>query len=341
MSTTSKKHPVTIITGFLGAGKTTYLNHLINSNPRTRYAIIENEFGEQGVDGELILRPDNNIVELNNGCLCCTLNNNLYNILNDLYSRKDEFDEVIIEATGVADPSGLAEPFIVHPAVKNTFPLKGLICLVDAKLIENYLSETEEAKMQISYSDIILINKIDLIKKEYLEYLGEMLRLLNPIAKVCIGNKGNFPIIHFDHIESPLDKLFQLHNQAVIMSHINPQRPISKSHTHHHHEHTKEINSQTFVFDTPFDPLYLEHRLMTYMKLQSADLYRMKGLVWIEGSKDMFIIQSAGKQIEYERHRAWKPDEVKKSIIVFIGKSIQRNGLEKLLFQCLSKKYVV
>ncbi|MEL6355988.1 MAG: GTP-binding protein, partial [Bacteroidota bacterium] len=141
--------PVTILTGFLGAGKTTFLNHLLQENEGIRYAIIENEFGKQGIDNELVLRPDETIVELNNGCLCCTLNDNLYDILNELHERRDEFDEIIIEATGVADPTGLAQPFIIHPLVKKHFPLTAIICLVDAELVEDQLKETEEAINQI------------------------------------------------------------------------------------------------------------------------------------------------------------------------------------------------
>ena len=121
------KKKTTILTGFLGAGKTTYLNHLIRSNPNIRYAIIENEFGEESIDGDLIIRSSDNIVELNNGCLCCSLNENLYDLLSDLHSRKDDFDELIIEATGIADPANIAEPFIIHPAVKNTFKLVNFV----------------------------------------------------------------------------------------------------------------------------------------------------------------------------------------------------------------------
>ena len=153
--------PVTIITGFLGAGKTTYLNHLLKERSETRFAIIENEFGEKGIDGELVVRPDETIVEMNNGCLCCTLNDNLYDILNELHDRRDDFDEIVIEATGIADPTGLAAPFITHPLIKEHFPLRGVLCLVDAELIEDQLQDTEEAKNQVAYSDVLLVNKTD------------------------------------------------------------------------------------------------------------------------------------------------------------------------------------
>lgn len=178
--------PVTILTGFLGSGKTTFLNHLLQQNPKTRYAIIENEFGEQGIDGELVVRPDETIVELNNGCLCCTLNDNLYDILNDLFDRREDFDEIVIEATGVADPTGLAQPFVSHPLIKEHFPLQGVICLVDAELVEDQLKDTEEAKSQIAYSDVLLISKTDLVDPDYVKELGHRLRSLNPLDRKSV-----------------------------------------------------------------------------------------------------------------------------------------------------------
>ena len=132
--------PVTILTGFLGAGKTTFLNHLLQENEDIRYLIIENEFGEQSIDNELLLQPKESIIEFKNGCLCCSMNGNLYDILNDLYERRSEFDEIIIEATGIADPVGLVEPFIVHPLINKHFPIAAIICLVDAELVEDQLA---------------------------------------------------------------------------------------------------------------------------------------------------------------------------------------------------------
>jgi len=142
--------PVTILTGFLGSGKTTFLNHLLEQNPSKRYAIIENEYGQESIDSELILRAEDGIMELNNGCLCCTLNENLYEILNTLYQRREEYDELIIEATGVADPRGLADPFLNNYSIKKQFPLNRIICLVDAEQVEDQLRTTEEAIHQIT-----------------------------------------------------------------------------------------------------------------------------------------------------------------------------------------------
>ena len=325
--------PVTILTGFLGAGKTTYLNHLLNSKPNTRFAIIENEYGEKSIDSELIIRAEEDIVELNNGCLCCTLNSNLYDILNTLFDRRAEYDEIIIEATGVADPRGLAEPFIIHNSIKKQFPLTGVICLVDAELVEDQLQETEEAIHQITFSDVLLVNKTDLVNEPYLGDLSQRLRQLNPLAKIVFGNQDAFPVIETIERDAELDAIF---DQSKHSSDNN--FPVQKPHHHHHHEHTKVV-SHTIVFDQPFDEQKLRHRLMVYLAFQSKGLYRMKGLIWMNESEDQYLLQSVGKQLNITEKRPWQPTEKRQSMIVFIGKAIQRKGLEKMLRQCLVAKF--
>ncbi|HAS47512.1 MAG TPA: GTP-binding protein [Microscillaceae bacterium] len=337
MSTTPK--PVTILTGFLGAGKTTFLNHLIEKNATTRYAIIENEFGEQGIDSELILRPDDTIVELNNGCLCCTLNDNLYDILNELFDRKDEFDEIILEATGVADPTGLAEPFVSHPLIKEFFPLRGIICLVDSEQVEQHIANTEEAIKQITFSDVLLLNKSDLTSKEHLEVLTEKMQRLNPLAQIVPGNKNNFPNIDLVKQNNQLEELFaKKHKLHEKEEKKETSFPVKKPHAHHHHEHTEEVNSQSFIFDQPFDYAALDRQFFAYLTLQARDLYRMKGLVWVEGSEEQYLIQSVGTRLDFEKKRAWETAEKKQSVLVFIGKNLQREALEQLLNNCLVQK---
>lgn len=332
-----KTIPVTILTGFLGAGKTTLLNHILEENSGTRYAIIENEFGEQGIDNELVLRPDETIVELNNGCLCCTLNDNLYDILNELHERRSEFDEIIIEATGVADPTGLAQPFIAHPLVKKHFPLTAIICLVDAELVEDHIEETEEAINQITFSDILLINKTDLVSESYVSTLEEKLRQLNPLAKILKGNKDQFPSIEYHGLQEKLEEALRHSREEMEQKFKEASFPVQKPHHHHHHHHTEGINTQTFVFDQPFDAQVLYQHLFVYLTFQSKGLYRMKGLVWLEGEDQQFVIQSVGKRLDFQEKRAWEPEEKKQSTVVFIGDQLQRQGLEKLLNRCLQK----
>ncbi len=329
--------PVTILTGFLGAGKTTFLNHLLKKNADKRYAIIENEFGEQGVDNDLIVTPDETIVELNNGCLCCTLNDNLYDILNELYERRDEFDEIIIEATGVADPTGLAEPFIAHPLVKKHFPITSIICIIDAELVEDHLEETEEARRQISFSDILFINKTDLVTSAYSQSLIDKLRALNPLGHIVLGNKNDFPEIDYKRNNDALEKMLlkhEYHHEDTVAEHF----PIDKPGGHHHHDHT-DLNSQSFVFDQPFDFQRLSLQLSVYFSFQSSGLYRMKGIVWLDQEDHRYVLQSVGKRYDFTKKDAWGLDQKKQSVLVFIGKNLQRTGLERILQNSLSPNF--
>ncbi len=331
------KIPVTILSGFLGAGKTTFLNHMLQENKNKKYAIIENEFGEQGVDNELIIKPDETIVELNNGCLCCTLNDNLYDILNELYTRRGEFDEIIIEATGVADPSGLAQPFISHPLVKRHFPLTSIVCLVDAELIEDQLAETKEAMSQVTFSDIILINKIDLISESYLMDLEVKLQQLNPLATVVSGSKNQFPKIDFSRINTKLDDILEQSKREFVNDKNQLDFPVQKPHSHHHHQHTSDVNSISFTFDKPFDLDKLRLQLSVYLTFQSRGLYRIKGLIWLENEEQQFILQSVGKRFDFSKKRTWNPTETKQSVLVFIGRQLQREGIERMLTSCIAK----
>jgi len=341
--------PVTILTGFLGAGKTTFLNHMMHHRGKKRYAIIENEYGEQGIDAELIVRPDDNIVEMNNGCLCCTIHDSLYDILTDLHDRRDDFDEIIIEATGVADPTGLAYPFISHPAVKQSFPLQVIICLVDAENIEDLLEETEEAKAQITFSDIILINKVDLISDHYVESLQSLLRQLNPLAKIYTGHKDDFPALDYT-VDN--DSVFQQlltkeqskkkehkhdHHDHEHCDHGHDHHHHDHEH-HHHHKHTSDINSLTLRFSSAFDYQKLHQHLMVFFMFQSKGLYRMKGLVCIEGNKNPYVLQSVGKRFTLDEHHRSDIASNQESVIVLIGKNLKRKGFEKLFSNCLQKE---
>jgi len=307
--------PVTILTGFLGSGKTTYLNHLLQENKDIRYAIIENEFGEEGIDNELVLSPDDTIVELNNGCLCCTLNDNLYDILNELHERSDEFDELIIEATGVADPRGLAQPFISHPLIKKHFPVKAIICLVDAELVEDQIVETEEAINQITFSDILLLSKTDLVSSKFVDGLEIRLQQMNPLASILKGHKGQFPTIDFSRNIDKLENVRLDSKDDSAPSILQPSFPVQKPHSHHHHDHkhTDEVNSQSFIFDTPFDFSQLHLQLTVYLTFQSKKLYRMKGLVWGENEDQQFSIQSVGKRLDFQEK---SKSQVKKDLTV-------------------------
>lgn len=330
----------TILTGFLGAGKTTYLNHLLKSNPNTKYAIIENEFGEVGIDGDLIIRSNDSIVEMNNGCLCCSLNENLYELLSDLHSRKDDFDELIIEATGIADPAAIAEPFLTHPAVKKSFELIHTICIIDAEQIEDRLMDTEEARKQIAFSDVLLIAKTDFVSPEYIAKLKEILKGINPLAQVHVKDKDSYPAI-------PL-------TASVVNHKHDPEKTCNHNHHHHKqeacdhshdykaittHQHT-DIVTHSFVFNEPFNINELYHQLLVLLTFQSKDIYRFKGIVYTNDPLSKVLIQSVGKRLGMEGLQMSDENEIELSKFVFIGKNLKPDGFRKLLERCKTKTNV-
>lgn len=332
---------VTLLTGFLGAGKTTFLNAALKQKSSTRFAIIENEFGEEDIDSELIIKADDDLFSLNNGCLCCTLNDNLYDLLNELYDKRDTFDELIIETTGIADPAGVAVPFMSDPSIAKTFDLKRVVCLVDAELVEDQLRDTTEAIKQISFSDVILINKTDNVAPDYVQQIKTILEGLNPFAKILIGHKNAYPIDEIFALERDQDFKNEPKKEAKAhtCSHDHKHDHTcahDHDHKHDHHAHG-DIVSLSFRFDEPFDLRELNHRLTVFLLFQAKDVYRVKGIVYSNEHSKKLIVQSVGKSLAIEPGREWEPNEPKISRIVFIGKLLKPAGFEKMLRQCLSK----
>ena len=318
-------NPTTIITGFLGAGKTTYLNSILDKYAEIKFAIIENELGEKSIDSDLILRGEENVMELNNGCLCCTINDGLYEILGQLYKRRNDFQELIIEATGVADPRGLANPFLTNPSIKKQFPLRQIICLVDAALIEQQLEVTEEAIHQITFSDLILINKTDLVDEHQLKRVETLLKKLNPLSKILIGNKDNFPAIQNDFLQvtDGIKQVEQVEQEEFLITKTAPPN----------HKHTKGIKSFTLNIEKPFDYKKLHLRLLTFLIFQSKHLFRMKGVICLQDSEEKYVLQAVGKQLTLEPFGKRKEGEKKWSKIVIIGKDFKKEALQKMFEQ--------
>ena len=328
--------PTTILTGFLGAGKTTYLNHILKSKPDTRFAIIENEFGEESIDGDLIVRSSDDIVEMNNGCLCCTLNENLYELLNELYTRADEFDELIIEATGVADPAGISEPFLIHPAVKKRFQLHHVICLIDAERIEDQLKETEEARKQITFSNILLLNKTDLVIDGYVDELKQSLQGINPTAEVVVKEKDTYPLFMSESLSFQLNNSTDNHSKEGKYDHHHDSNQHDDSGKATTHQHT-DIVTHSFVYDDPIDIKLLYNQLFAYLTFQAKDIYRVKGIVYSDDEKQKYLLQSVGNRLGLELFGEWKDGEKKKSKIVFIGKNLKWKGVQRLIERCIKR----
>jgi G3E family GTPase len=315
--------PVTIITGFLGAGKTAFLNAVIAYKKPARLAIIENEFGEQGIDAELIVNGTDSVFEMSNGCLCCTLGDDLFDVLNQLASRADDWDELVIETTGIADPASVALPFLITPALKRDFPLARVVCLIDPLMIEQRLSQTEEAMKQISFSDILLITKTDTTTPEQVLELRQKLQSMNPWATILQGNHEDYPLDEVFAFERAEQVGFRLDHTAA-----QPQAPLLKQGTAFQHTN---IVSLSFTFDQPFDILALQNRLNAFVVFQAVDVYRIKGIIHADGYQRRMVIQSVGNKIVILPGKPWADDEIRQSKVVFIGKNLQEEGYAKLL----------
>ncbi|MEL7004973.1 MAG: GTP-binding protein [Bacteroidota bacterium] len=311
--------PVTLLTGFLGAGKTTLLNEYLTYKQGVRFAIIENEIGEQGIDGDLVMQSEDNFVEMNNGCICCTLNDNFHEILKDLNNRSEQWDELIIEATGIADPAGIALPFMTDPDVASGYKLERIVCLVDSNIIEDQLEDVEETLKQIAFSDILLINKADQVREGYLDRLRQMLAKMNPMAHIMNGYINHYPL-------EQISTFIREQSEEELPAH---------NHHHTHSHHHSNINALSFSFTEPFDINALAQRLDILLTLQQKDVYRAKGIIYDPEEKNKVIVQSVGGSLLFSTGAEWKEEEAKTSRIVFIGKKLAQRGYENLLKQCI------
>lgn len=312
--------PVTIITGFLGAGKTTFLNNIISQNKDIRFAIIENEFGEIGIDNELIIGIDDGIFELSNGCICCTLNSELTELLVKLIDRQDEYDHLLIETTGIADPSSVAAAFISDYEVQQHFQLDGIICLVDSMNVEATLKVETKAPQQIGFADVLIFNKKDKVEPNQLQTITTNIQQLNPYAQVIEAEQANIET-------STLLKL-----KAYEPSNVE-KKTVYISHNHdHQHEH---ITSQAYSFDQPFDLLKLRHFIKVLLLLQSMRIYRMKGILYIKNEDYKIIFQAVQQQTIFSKGSKWGSDEKRESKLLIIGNNLNKTMFEKKLRQCL------
>ncbi len=312
---------VTILTGFLGAGKTTLLNHLIEQNPQKRFAIIENEFGDIGIDNDLIVSKEDGLFEMSNGCICCTLNDALVETLAQLIRAEKKFDHLIIETTGMAEPDGVAAVFVADAALQQYFRLDSIICLVDVEQVEDMLKERVEVQKQIAFADYIILNKQSQVHPKYLEQLKNDLAIINPFAAFAVADYGQ--------VAEDLLHLNAYDQRAVV-------HQVQQVTTHHHH-HTEDVVAHSFVLDVPFDLLKFMHWAKVTLTIHGQYIYRIKGILYFQNEAQRIIFQSVRNQSAFQRGEAWQEDEQRQSRIVFIGKGIKRETLERVLRQCLSK----
>lgn len=302
--------PVTIVSGFLGAGKTTFINQILQQNPHKKFALIENELGEISIDHQLIEKQTDTIIELNNGCICCTINHNLIETLNHLLQNYS-FDHLLIETTGIAEPAGVASPFLLYDLFKQKFYLQNIIVLVDALQLEENLMQTDLPARQIAFANILIVNKLDLISPEKIIILESILKSLNPDAPIFFCEHAKISTVEFLHHSNEFtDWTFK-----------------KLSETKHLHEHP--FNSIYIKIDEPLDLLKFQHWMQMMLQVQYGRIYRIKGWIQFKGFDAPLLFQSVGKQ--YFLDKKPKVNQEKTTQLVFIGLGLDQSKIEEIL----------
>ena len=321
--------PVTILTGFLGSGKTTLLNRILKEHHGHRMAVIENEFGEAGIDNELLVQDrEEQIVEMNNGCICCTVRGDLVRILGELHAKRQagqlQFDRVIIETTGLADPAPVAQTFFVDDDISQQYLLDAIVTMVDAKHAPQQLDAHHEAQEQVGFADRILITKTDVVQPDEVARLRQRLVRMNPRAKIGEARHG------VAAIEDLLDiRGFNLH--AILE--IEPDFLTDVD-----HEHDDDVSSFVFREDKPLDLDRVEDFLGGIVQVYGTRLMRYKGVLNIKGMKQRVVLQGVHMLMGSEEGSPWKPGEKRESKMVFIGRDMPRDVLLDGLAHCVSGK---
>ncbi|CEJ44438.1 CobW family GTP-binding protein [Umezakia ovalisporum] len=311
--------PVTVLTGYLGSGKTTLLNNILTYEHGKKVAVIVNEFGEVGIDNQLVIDADEEIFEMNNGCICCTVRGDLIRIIGNLMKRRDKFDHLVIETTGLADPAPVIQTFFVDEDMQNLLSLDAVVTVVDAKHIWQHW-DADEAQEQIAFADVILLNKTDLVTLENLDDLEKRIRSINAIAKI------------YRTQNSQLEMSALLGVQAFDLSRALEIDPDFLGEDAHEHDET--VYSVALVESGELDGQKLNSWLSELLRTQGTDIFRMKGILNIAGENNRYVFQGVHMILDGRPDRPWKPNETRKNELVFIGRNLNEVQLKQDFLAC-------
>jgi G3E family GTPase len=341
------KTPVTVLTGYLGAGKTTLLNRILSEDHGKKYAVIVNEFGEVGIDNDLIVGSDEEVFEMNNGCVCCTVRGDLIRVVSGLMKRKGKFDAIIVETTGLADPGPVAQTFFVDEDVRAKTQLDSVTTVVDAKHLPLRLKDSKEAAEQIAFADQIILNKTDLVSEGELAEVERAIRTLNPLAPIHRAQRSNVPLTQvlgrgsFDLeriTELEPDFLNPAHGEA---GHVHDEHCDHDHHGHEHHHHDHDhghdhihdhvaesgIKGISLTSDKPLNANKVTAWLNNVLQTQGPDILRAKGILDVAGEDRRLVFQAVHMILEGDFQRDWKQGEPRYSRLVFIGRNLDEAAL--------------
>lgn len=342
--------PTTILTGFLGAGKTTLLNRILHENHGYKIAVIENEFGEENIDNDILLRDANeHIIEMNNGCICCTVRGDLIVALSKLIQQKNEgiidFDRVIIETTGLANPGPVAQTFFVDEEVGTYYMLDAVVTVVDARHAMQQLDEHEEAQRQVGFADKILLSKTDLVDAAHVDKLRHRLTRMNPRAPICVANFGQIAISEVLNLKGfNLNAKLELDPDFLLAEEQHQHDDCGDTcsnpahehhHDHHHSHHADDIAAFVFKSAQPFHTAKLDEFLGGIVQVFGPRMLRYKGVLLMEGADRKVIFQGVHQIMGTDVGAKWDENEVRESKMVFIGKNLPKDVFIQGLQLCL------
>lgn len=329
MTTTDSKVPVTVVTGFLGSGKTTLVNYILSENHGKRIAVIENEFGEVGIDDALVIDAEEEIFEMNNGCICCTVRGDLIRILGTLMKRRDKFDYILVETTGLADPAPVAQTFFVDDEIRAQLRLDAIVTVVDAKHLSLHLFEEKEegveneALEQIAFADRILVNKTDLVSEEEVAVVESHLRSINASASLVRTHM------------SKVDLDWILNVGAFNLERVLEVEPTFLEDSEHLHD--QSITSVGIEEDGLVDVTKINNWLGWLLGEKGTDIFRMKGILNVAGSEQRYVFQGVHMLFDGQPDRAWAEGESRVNKMIFIGRNLDRDEIRQRFQQCLKR----
>jgi G3E family GTPase len=344
----SAKIPVTVLTGYLGAGKTTLLNRILSEPHGKKFAVIVNEFGEIGIDNELVVNADEEVFEMNNGCICCTVRGDLVRIIDGLMRRKGKFDAIIVETTGLADPAPVAQTFFMDEAVGAKTRLDAVVTVADAKWLSDRLKDAPEAKNQIAFADVILLNKTDLVTPEELRELEARIRGLNPYARLHRTERAKIDISEvLGRNAFDLDRILTIEPDFLQGEdhdhdhHHDHGDHAHGAHHHHHgnglkHYHDEDMQSVALRTDKALNPDKFFPWIQDLVAKDGPSILRCKGILSFKDDPERFVFQGVHMILDGDHQRPWRPEEVRDSRIVFIGRNLPEDKIRQGFESCIA-----
>ena len=335
MSDAQTQIPVTVLTGYLGAGKTTLLNRILSESHGKRYAVIVNEFGEIGIDNDLIVESDEEIYEMNNGCVCCTVRGDLIRVVEGLMRRPGRFDAILVETTGLADPVPVAQTFFMDDDVRSKTRLDAVVALVDAKHLPLRLRDSREAEDQIAFADVIVVNKTDLVTPEELAAVESLIRAINPTAQIHRTTRSGVDL------GAVLDRgAFDLSRALENDPHFLDGDDHGHDHDHHDHDH----GAASAIHDVSvrsvslrggeLDPRKFFAWIDKVTQAEGPNILRLKGIIALKDDAERYVIQGVHMIVEGDHQRPWNEGEKRESRLVFIGRDLDADKLGRSFEAC-------